>query len=75
MEKISTGSRQDSPMVDEMLDGSQMELAVADPEDSGLSGPAATSSLLSHLTANDRIVHADFQKHFDGDFFNDQDLK
>jgi hypothetical protein len=62
--------RQDSPMVDEMLDGGQMD--IADTEDSALPGSAA--SLLSDLTANDRTAHADFQKQFGLDFFDDKDL-
>ncbi|QQP55621.1 Hypothetical protein FKW44_000013 [Caligus rogercresseyi] len=31
--------------------------------------------LLSELTASDRIVHADFRKNFNLDFFDDQDLE
>ena len=73
---MNRGSRQDSPLVDEMLDGDggQMDI-VNDHNDSGVTGAAQpnTSSLLAELTQNDRVVHADFQK-FDFDFFNDQDL-
>ena len=72
---MNRGSRQDSPLVDEMLDGGQMDI-VNDHDDSGVSGAVQpnTSSLLSELTANDRVVHAEFQKQFDIDFFNDTDL-
>jgi len=69
---MNRGSRQDSPLVDEHQ---EMDI-VNDHEDSGVSGAVQqnTSSLLSELTANDRVVHAEFQKQFDIDFFNDNDL-
>jgi len=72
---MNRGSRQDSPLVDEMLDGGQMDI-VNDHDDSGLSGqaPQNSSSLLSELTANDRVVHGEFQKQFDLDLFDDKDL-
>ena len=74
---MNRGSRQDSPLVDEMLDGGQMDI-VNDHDDSGLSGQASqqnSSSLLSELTANDRVVHGEFQKQFDLDFFDAKDVK
>ena len=60
-------------MVDEMLDGAQMD--VTDSEDSAMnsSGQAATN-LLNELAANDRTVHSDFQNKFNLDFFDDKDL-
>jgi len=67
----SIGGRQDSPMVDEMLDGGQMD--VNEVEDA-ISGSASSNQLLNDLTANDRTVHVDFKKSFDCDFFDDKDL-
>lgn len=60
-------------MVDEMLDGAQMD--VTDSEDSVMnaSGQQA-SNLLNELAVNDRTVHNDFQNKFSIDFFNDKDL-
>ena len=73
MASIGNDQRQDSPMVDEMLDGAQMD--VTDSEDSAMnsSGQAATN-LLNELAANDRTVHSDFQNKFNLDFFDDKDL-
>ena len=73
MATISGFQRQDSPMVDEMLDGMQMD--VTDSEDSVLaSSGQAASNLLNELTANDRTIHSDFQNKFNIDFFDDKDL-
>merc|ERR1712080_18566 len=66
----SVTTRQDSPMVDEMLDGAQMDEDVMDSEDPG----QAASNLLNELTANDHTVHNDFQSKFNVDMFNDKDL-
>ena len=68
--------RQDSPMVDEMFDGSQMD--IGDNEDSaaastGMGGAGPASSLMSELTSSDRTVHADFYNNF-GDLFDDKNL-
>lgn len=68
----SIDRRQDSPMIDEALEGSQME--VTDSEDSALTSHAA-SNLLNELNANDRTVHSDFQNKFEIDLFNDKDLQ
>ena len=63
MASLGNNQRQDSPMVDEMLDGAQMD--VTDSEDSVLaSSGQAVSNLLNELTANDRTVHNDFQSKF-----------
>ena len=73
MASLGNNQRQDSPMVDEMLDGAQMD--VTDSEDSVLaSSGQAVSNLLNELTANDRTVHNDFQSKFSIDIFNDKDL-
>ena len=73
MASINGHQRQDSPMVDEMLDGAQMD--VTDSEDSVMnSSGQAASNLLNELAANDRTVHNDFQNKFGIDFFNDKDL-
>jgi hypothetical protein len=70
----SGGQRQDSPMVDEMLDGGQMD--IIDGEDSAMSSSSqAASSLLSELAANDRTVHSEFHNKFGIDLFDDKDLK
>lgn len=66
---LGGSQRQDSPMVDEMFDGGQMD--VVDSEDSALAGPV--SSLMSELTSNERTVHSDFPNQF-GDLFDDNDL-
>lgn len=73
MASFGNQQRQDSPMVDEMLDGAQMD--VTDSEDSVMnaSGQQA-SNLLNELAVNDRTVHNDFQNKFSIDFFNDKDL-
>ena len=70
----SMNGLQDSPMVDEVLDGSQMD--VTDSEDSVMAshGTSNYSNLLNELTSNDRTVHSEFQNTFDIDFFNDKDL-
>jgi len=73
MSSIGGLARQDSPMVDEMLDGGQMDVNEVEDTISGSTGQAA-SNLLNDLTANDRTVHVDFQKKFDVDFFDDKDL-
>jgi hypothetical protein len=72
MASIGGHQRQDSPMVDEMLDGAQMD--VTDSEDSVNHSGQAASNLLNELAANDRTVHNDFQTKFGIDFFNDKDL-
>jgi len=63
--------RQDSPMIDDFLDVNQADSDIV-TEDSGL--PRSGSALLSDLSANGRIIHADFHKQFVCDFFDDQDL-
>lgn len=68
----SLNGRQESPMIDEALEGSQMD--ITDTEDSVMTSNG-TSNLLSQLTSNDRTVHAEFQNTFEIDFFNDQDLQ
>ncbi len=73
MASLSGHQRQDSPMVDEMLDGPHMD--VTDSEDSVMNSSAQTASnILNELTANDRTVHVEFQNKFEIDFFNDKDL-
>ena len=67
----SMNGRQDSPMIDEALEGSQMD--IMDSEDSVMA-TNGTSNLLNQLTSNDRTVHSEFQNTFDIDFFNDKDL-
>ena len=59
-------------MIDEALEGSQMD--ITDTEDSVMTSNG-TSNLLSQLTSNDRTVHAEFQNTFEIDFFDDQDLQ
>ena len=66
----AASQRQDSPMVDEMFDG--MDAAIA-TEDANAAGGAA-ASLLSELTSSERCVHANFQKNFNVDLFDDSDL-
>lgn len=68
----SLNGRQESPMIDEALEGSQMD--ITDTEDSVMTSNG-TSNLLSQLTSNDRTVHAEFQNTFEIDFFDDQDLQ
>ncbi len=76
MSKVSAShgsqQRQDSPMVDEMLDGGQMD--VMDSEDSAMAG-GPNSSLMSDLAASDRTAHSGFQNDFGIDFFDDKDLQ
>ena len=67
----SMNGRQDSPMIDEVLDGSRMD--VTDYEDSVMASHG-NSNLLNELASNDRTVHSEFQNTFDIDFFNDKDL-
>lgn len=69
MDKIVSGAgvRQSSPMVDEMFDVNPMDVST---EDSAV----PNANLLSELSANDRLTHGDFQKDFQLDFFDDQDL-
>ena len=61
-----------SPVIDEALEGSQME--ITDSEDSPMTSHGA-SNLLNELNANDRTVHSDFQNKFEIDLFNDKDLQ
>lgn len=70
----SIGGRQDSPMIDEVLDGGA-HMDVTDSEDSALASNANTTNLLNELAANDRTVHSDFQNKFDLDLFDDKDLQ
>jgi len=67
----TSSRRQDSPLVDDLLDDNQADSDIV-TEDSGLSRSGST--LLSDLSANGRIIHADFHKQFVCDFFDDQDL-
>ena len=64
----SVGGRQDSPMIDEVLDSEDSVIA---PNTSTTN----TTNLLNELTANDKIVHIDFQNNFQIDLFNDKDLQ
>jgi len=67
----TSSRRQESPLVDDLLDDNQADSDIV-TEDSGLSRSGST--LLSDLSANGRIIHADFHKQFVCDFFDDQDL-
>lgn len=69
MDKIvGVQARQSSPMVDEMFDVNPMDVSIED------SAAVPNANLLSELSANDRLTHGDFQKDFQLDFFDDQDL-
>jgi hypothetical protein len=67
----TSSRRQESPLVDDLLDDNQADSDIV-TEDSGLSRSGST--LLSDLSANGRIIHADFHTQFVCDFFDDQDL-
>ena len=65
--------RQDSPMVDEMFDGAQMDIGDNEDSASAMGGTGPASSLMSELTSSDRTVHANFYNNF-GDLFDDKNL-
>ncbi len=71
-------ARQDSPMVDEMFDGSgEMEIGGASEETTApvQGGQRAAAALLNDLTSSERTVHGDFTNTFGIDYFDDQDLE